>query len=72
MFSVLLKTSAAKTLSNLNDEIKHKILSVLDTLKMNPVPYSSLDVKKLRGYTDFFVLGWVDLGLFMRLGSQIK
>ncbi len=56
MFKVFLKRSAAKFLAGLDKHTKERLLSTLKILETNPVPFSSLDVKKLKGYDDFLGL----------------
>jgi mRNA interferase RelE/StbE len=54
MFIVKVKKPAEKFLHKIQEDYRNNILTILDELKTNPIPYISHDVKRLEGYTHHF------------------
>lgn len=49
MFSVLVSKRAKKFLKKLDRKRQKKIIDVLETLQLNPIPFRLYDMKKLEG-----------------------
>ena len=53
-FTVNAKKSVLKFIKKLNKQQKNKILNLIQTLKINPIPVKDYDITKLKGYKDTF------------------
>jgi len=54
MFEVRLKKNSEKFLLQINEKVRAKIIEILRTLEINPIPFRQYDVKKLKGFKNRF------------------
>jgi len=54
MFEVWLKKNSEKFLLQINEKTRAKIIEILRTLEINPIPFRQYDVKKLKGFKNRF------------------
>ncbi|MCD6514748.1 MAG: type II toxin-antitoxin system RelE/ParE family toxin [Candidatus Odinarchaeota archaeon] len=53
-FSILIKKSAFKFISQLDKEYKQRIYELIRTIKVAPIPARLFDVTKLKGYKNTY------------------
>jgi mRNA interferase RelE/StbE len=54
MFEVQLKKNSEKFLFQINEKVRAKIIEILRTLEINPIPFRQYDVRKLKGFENRF------------------
>ncbi|MCP8313067.1 MAG: type II toxin-antitoxin system RelE/ParE family toxin [archaeon] len=54
MFQIIASQRARKSIKNLPEHYKRRIIELLLIFRENPVPAEYYDIKKLKGYTDIY------------------
>ncbi|MEM3549538.1 MAG: type II toxin-antitoxin system RelE/ParE family toxin [Candidatus Bathyarchaeia archaeon] len=54
MFQVIISQKARKSIKNIPEHYKHRIIQLLLIFRENPVPAEHYDIKKLKGIADTY------------------